>query len=492
MILSRLSVLSSEEIDRIHEVSMRILETVGVKIDHGKARAILSDVGAEIVGNRVRIPEELVRKAVDQAPAGFTLYGFDPMFSIEVGSGQPQFAGLGTPTHILDTETGARRETTFQDFLRHLRLINGFDNIHSCQLDIWPNDIPMTTIHTEAIRAWAFNSDKPFGMGCYGYLPTLDMMRMTALAVGGKDALRRQPRFLAICSVGSPLQMITEQIEGLLICGEYGQPVAVSPEAIAGLSAPATLAGLLAQQNANILAHITLAQSFRPGTPVLYGTVSTIANMRLGTVTLGAVETGLLSNASAQLARQYGLPCRSVGGTTDAKSVDIQAGMERTANLLVSALAGADYITCGGTLDSTMLESELVLCLDDEICGALRRLMTGIEVSDQTLAADLIEKVGLSGSYIDQEHTAVFHRKEHYHPRVLVKEPFDLWNSEGQQDVLARCRQRAETILREHQPRDPDPELRKSLDEYCATVASRSIEEFYGYENEEKQDWDEL
>jgi trimethylamine--corrinoid protein Co-methyltransferase len=409
-----------------------------------------------------------------------------------VGKGQSQFAGLGTPTHILDTETGVRRETTFQDFLRHLRLVNGFENIHSCQLDIWPNDIPMTTIHSESIRAWAGSSDKPFGMGCYGYLPTLDMMRLTALAVGGKEALRRQPRFLAICSVGSPLQMITEQIEGLLICGEYAQPVAVSPEAIAGLSAPATLAGLLAQQNANILAHITLSQVFRPGTPVLYGTVSTIANMRIGTVTLGAVETGLLCNASVQLARRYGLPCRSVGATTDAKSVDVQAGMERTANLLVPALAGVDYITCGGTLDSTMLESELVLALDDEICGAVRRLLAGIEVSERTLAADLIEEVGFSGGYIDKEHTAEYHRREHYHPKVLVKEPYDLWSSEGERDVLARCRQRIGEILENHQPRELDPALEQRLDEYCTLVASRSIEEFYSYENEAKQNWDEL
>ena len=195
-------------------------------------------------------------------------------------------------------------------------------------------------------------------MGCYGYLPTLDMMRMMAIAVGGKEELRRRPRFLAICSVVSPLQMAQQQAEGLLICAEYGQPLAMSPEAIAGATAPATLAGLLVQENAAILAHVALAQIFRPGTPVLYGTVSTIANMRHGTVALGAPETGLITAASAQMARYYGLPCRSVGAAHRGQARRTsRPGCERMGTLLPAVLAGVNVITCGGTLDSTMLES---------------------------------------------------------------------------------------------------------------------------------------
>jgi trimethylamine--corrinoid protein Co-methyltransferase len=359
-------------------------------------------------------------------------------------------------------------------------------------MDIWPDDIPMTTIHTEAIWAWAHHSRKPYGMGCYGFLPTWDMMRMMAIAVGGKDELQKRPRFFAICSVVSPLQMDQAQAEGLLICAEYGQPVTMAPEAIAGSTAPVTLAGLVAQENAAILAHITLAQIFRPGNPVMYGTVSTTANMRYGTVTLGSMETGLITAASAQLARFYGLPIRSVGGTTEAKRPDLQAGFERMGTLLPAVLAGVNLITCAGTLDSTMLESHALLMLDDEICGAALRLARGIEVNEDTLALDLIKKVGYSGNYISAKETSRYFRKELYLPTLLSREPFETWEKEGGRLAIDHARERALEILARHQPHEVDSSIEKALDEFRKSVADRKLEDFYLFETEEKQDFKNL
>jgi trimethylamine--corrinoid protein Co-methyltransferase len=469
---------------------MEILATVGIRVDYGRAREIFRQAGAAVddAAQCVRIPERLVRWAVEQAPGQFTLHGFDPEFRLEIGGDRVNFAGLGTPTHILDTETGVRRPTTYADVVRHIQLVDACQHINNTQMDVWPNDIPMTTIHTECIWAWANHGRKPYGMGCYGYLPTLDMMRMMALVAGGKEEMRRRPRFFAICSVMSPLQMAQMQAEGLLICAEYGQPLAMSPEAIAGATAPATLAGLLVQENAGILAHITLAQIFRPGTPVLYGTVSTIANMRLGNVALGAVETGLITAASAQMARYYGLPCRSVGAATESKREDLQAGMERTSTLLQAVLAGVNFITCAGTLDGTMLESEPLLLLDDELCGAALRMARGIEVNDDTLALDLIRRVGYGGNYIAETHTVEHYRTEHYIPRLAVREPYETWEKNGGRLALDHARARVAEILARHQPRQLDPALARELEDYRAMVAGRSLEEFYGYEIEERQD----
>ena len=487
---SRFEVLSQAEVERIHAASMEILATVGIRVDYGRGREIFRQAGAAVddAAQCVRIPEKLVRWAVDQAPGQFTLHGFDPEFRLEIGGDRVHFAGLGTPTHILDTETGERRPTTYADVVRHIQLVDACQHINNTQMDVWPNDIPMTTIHTECIWAWANHGRKPYGMGCYGYLPTLDMMRMMALVAGGKEEMRRRPRFFAICSVMSPLQMAQMQAEGLLICAEYGQPLAMSPEAIAGATAPATLAGLLAQENAGILAHITLAQIFRPGTPVLYGTVSTIANMRLGTVALGAVETGLITAASAQMARYYGLPCRSVGAATESKREDLQAGMERTATLMQAVLAGVNFITCAGTLDGTMLESEPLLLLDDELCGAALRMARGIEVTDDTLALDLIKQVGFSGNYFAENHTVDHYRAEHYIPRLAVREPYETWEKGGSRLALDHARARVAEILARHQPRQLDPALARELENYRKMVASRTLEEFYGYEVEERQD----
>jgi len=248
------------------------------------------------------------------------------------------------------------------------------------------------------------------------------------------------------------------------------------------------LAGLLTQQNANILAHVTLAQIFRPGTPVLYGSVSTIANMRLGTVALGAVETGLVTAASAQLARHYGLPCRGVGGTTESKSVDVQAGFERTATLLQAVLAGVDFITCGGTLDSTMLESEPLLMLDDELCGAALRVARGIEVDDGTLALEAIKEIGFCGHYLDHELTATRFRDEHFIPDLLPREPYDTWQLAGARSALELARERVREILASHQPRELDSAVEQDLDAYRRKVAARPMEEFYAHEEETLQD----
>jgi trimethylamine---corrinoid protein Co-methyltransferase len=491
---SRFEVLSAAEIKQIDAASMTVLAETGLKVELNKALQLFKEAGCQVdeTEKKVLIPAKLVQWAVEQAPSTFTLYGNDPDFRLTIGGENVNFAGLGTPTAILDPESGAYRPTTLEDLVRHLKLINACQYINSTQMDVWPNDIPMTTIHAEAIWAWAHHSRKPFGMGCYGYLPTLDMMKMMAIAVGGKEELRLRPRFFSICSVVSPLKMSKEQLEGLLICADYGQPLAMSPEAIAGATAPATLAGLLVQENAAILAHITLAQIFRPGTPVLYGTVSTIANMKLGTVALGAVETGLISAASAQLARHYGLPIRSVGGATEAKGEDIQAGLERCSTLMQAALAGVNYITCAGTLDSTMLESEPLLLIDDEWCGAVARIREGITVNSDTLALDLIKEKGFSGHYLAEEHTVNHFKREHYIPSLLVREPHATWVSQGSNNLLERAKEKVREIIDHHRPRTVDPQIELKLDAYRQAVAARELEEFYLAEQEENQDYDNL
>lgn len=490
-----LQVLSPQEVETIHNSSMQILQEVGIKVEFPFARQLLAEAGARVDEERetVYFPEKVLLDAVKQAPADFQLCGRDAaVFSMTVGGDQVQFAGLGTPTRIIDNATGEIRPTTARDMHNHIVLVDACKYIHNTQMDVWPNDISMTTIHTEAIYDWAHDSKKSFGLGCYGYLPTLDMMRMMAIAVGGKAELRKKPRFMAICSVLSPLQMATIQIEGLLICADYGQPAAVSPEAIAGATAPVTLAGLLAQENAAILAHIALAQIFRPGAPVLYGTVSTIANMRHGTVALGSIETGLITAGSVQLAQYYGLPTRSVGGTTEAKVEDVQAGMERTQTLMPAVLAGVNMITCAGTLDGSMIESDAQLLLDDELCGSMLRMKRGIEVNEDTLALDLIRKNGYWGNYLAEEHTAQNFRKEHYIPSLFVRDPFESWQEKGSRNALALAREKVDKILAGHQPQVLDEDVEKGLQEYREMVANRSMEEFYAGEDPAYQDYTNL
>jgi trimethylamine---corrinoid protein Co-methyltransferase len=487
---SRFEVLNAEEIQRIHAASMDVLANVGVKVDYPLARQIFARAGARVDESTqsVYIPENLVMQAISNAPKSFLLYGADGKFSVKIGESEPVFAALGTPTSSLDLETGEHRPATLRDLRHHIQLIDSCQNIHCSQMDVWATDLPMTTIHTEAIWAWAHNSRKPFGMGCYAYRPTLDMMEMMAIASGGKLAFQQHPSFFGICSTVSPLQMTQIQLEGMLICAEYGQPVTMSPEGIAGTTAPVTLAGLLVQENANILAHITLAQLFRPGTPVVYGTVSTIANLRNGTVALGAVETGLITAASVQLAKSYGLPCRSVGSVTEAKREDYQAGFERFATLLPAVLGGVDYITCAGTLDSSMLESDALLVLDDEVCGSAMRMKRGIQVNETSLAMEVIRKVGFSGNYITEKHTMQNYREEHFLPQLMVREPYEAWEKAGAKSALDNARQKALQMLANHKPVELDPAIEAEMAAYRKRVSERPLEDFYKYEAAELQE----
>lgn len=490
------TVLSQDEVERISNASMEILAEVGIKVPYQKAREVFKEGGAEVDDENfvVKLPEKVVHKALETAPSQFSLHGRDASFELKIGGEQtePVFAGLGTPTRILDDATGEIRETTKRDMIDHIILINHAKNIHNSQMDVWPNDILMTTIHAEAIWAWAHHSRKSFGMGCYGFLPTWDMMRMMSIAVGGKEELQKRPRFMAICSVVSPLQMDQAQAEGALICAEYGQPMTMAPEGIAGATAPVTLAGLLAQENAAILAHIALVQIFRPGTPVLYGTVSTVANMRYGTVALGSPETGLISAASAQLAKHYGLPIRSVGGATEAKRPDIQAGIERLGTLLPAAMAGVNLITCAGTLDGTMMESNALLAFDDEICDYVLRLSRGIEVNDKTLSLDMIKRVGYNGNYLMEDHTAENFRSELFIPSLFSREPFEAWQKAGGPMAMDHAREYVKKTLAEHEPYEVDKEIEKDLDAFRQSVATRSLDDFYLFEQKEKQDYNNL
>ncbi len=487
---TRYEVLSQGEVERICAAAFEILAEVGVKCDYGKALDLFRQAGAHVdeSAQSVRLPESVARRSLADVPKTFALYGNDPSFQMEVGGERVQFACLGTPTHILDLESGARREVVMEDVREHIKIVSALEHIHSSQMDVWPCDVPMTTIHAEAILAWAKHSRKSFGMGCYGFLPTVDMMRMMAIVAGGKEELRKKPRFFTICSVGSPLQMIKMQLEGMLVAADYGQPITMAPEEIAGSTAPVTLAGLLAHQTANIVAHLALAQIYRPGTPVLYGTVSTIPNMRTGTVALGAVETGMITAAAAQIARHLGVPIRSVGGTTESKLEDMQTGIERTSVTLQAVLAGVHFITCAGTLDSSMLASPALLVVDDEIAAMALRAARGIEVNDETLALDLIRQVNFTGNYLAEAHTARNFRKEHFMPKLFVREPYDTWAKEGQQSMWERARERTRAILAAHQPNVLDAAMEEELLAYLHLTRQRSVEDYLSFEEESKQD----
>jgi len=484
MKLERLKILDDQEIEKIHEYTLTILSEVGIHVDLKKMRERLADVGCEVdeKEKRVRFRPDFVMETVKKAPRKFTLCGADPDNQWEISPDTQIFGGLGTLINITDLETGVYRQTTLQDLVNHLILFDHLDHIVSNQMDVWAHDIPMHTIHVEGIRAWIRNCTKSFGMGAYGVLATQDMMEMLALVMGGKDQIRDKHPFATIVSIHSPLSTVQTQLEGLMILAEQGQPAIVSPEAMAGTTAPATLAGLLVQHNAEVLAHIIMAQVVNPGTPIMYGTVSTIAEMRRATVALGAVETGLISAACTQLAHYYDVPCRAVAGGTEAKLFDLQCGFERDRSMMMTAMAGANYITCVGTTESTMAGGHELAVIDNELIGMTKRALAGISVTEDTLALDVIKKVGPNGNYIMESHTLDHFRNEQFLSNIVDRDMRDVWENEGKRGMVERAREEALKILANHEPRELDSQLVKEMDGFVAMVSKRSEEDYYAAE----------
>lgn len=477
-------VLSQAEIETIHRHSLEILEDVGIKVELKKLRDLLREHGCAVDESSkiVKFKSDVVETFRRKAPREFTICGADPSRKWIMNPEARIYGGLGTLINIYDLETGVYRSTTFQDQVDHIILFDHLDNIVSNQMDIWPHDIPMHTIHAEAIRSWHRNCHKSFGMGGYGVMATTDMMDMVELVMGGADQVKNQHPFIAIISIQSPLSTAQIQLEGLVVLAERGQPAIMAPEAMAGTTAPVTLAGLLVQHNAEVLSHIVMAQVVNPGAPVLYGTVSTIAEMRRGTVALGAVETGMISAASSQMAHYYDLPCRAVAGGTEAKTLDMQCAMERYGTMMMTAMGGANYITCVGTTESTTAGAHELACIDNEMIGMVERAIRGIEVDDNNLALDVIRRVGPDGNYLMEEHTQMNFRKEHFIPKLADRDKRDIWENNGKKEMKDKARDMAKAILAKHKPREIDPKLAKEIDQFVETVKRRSLDEFYAAE----------
>jgi len=464
---SQLKVLTSDEVYEIHLATLEILDRVGVRVLEPKVFSVLKDAGANVNQEEriARIPKYLVDEAVKKAPSSFTLYGRNGKYKLRLGGEKTCFALPGTGVKVLDLETGKCRSATLADVKNFYKLADALPNIHHASLAVEPTDISNPVASLYSILEGFRNTTKTIDGYSYGEIRSLDTIKMASIVAGGIDELKKKPRLLGFVNPVSPLQQSKEMMKGLLTYAEYGQPVIIAPEAQAGATAPVTLAGLLAQQNAEILSGVVISQLVNPGSPVLYGAVSTIMDMIEGNVALGSVETGLINVAAAQLASFYNLPSRGTGGTTEAKVPDLQAGYEKAVTLMMASLAGINFIyDAAGSLESTLTASFEQVVADNELCGMVARAVRGFEVCEETLAVDVIEAVGPGGHYLTRKHTLEHLRKEHYLPSILNRQNRLKWEKNGSKTLRDVAREEAKRILKEHEPEPLEPEVDKELE----------------------------
>ena len=485
MKLKYLEVLSKEEIELIHSATLELLSTVGIKIDDEEVRELFKENGAEIDDNTsfVKIPEDLIKQRLKTVPNSFKLYGRDGSFNFEVNTTTTQFSTIGTPVKIYDSKNEKDlKKTTIEDNIKQIRVVDKLNNIHCSHIDIWPHDIKFTSVHVYCLYQWAINTKKPYGLGCLGKVASQDMMDLTSLLVGGEEELIERPRLVGFMNPTSPLHLPKIMTNGFKVFNKYKQPTIIASEALAGTSAPVTLAGLITQTNAEILSGVVLSQLNNPGAPVFYGTVSNITDMKSGNNALGSIETGLITAGIAQLARYYKIPSRGPGCVTDSKCFDLQNGFERLQTLMLAAQAGINYITCAGTYESTLVEALELLIVDDELTGMVLRALEGISVDEDTIGLDVIKKVATSDkkgiSFLGEKHTREYMRKELYIPKMVDRNRRSTWIKRGSKDILVLAKEKVDEILQNFNFTEYkiSPEIDAKFKEYIRKVDERTYD----------------
>ena len=457
----QLGILTKGEIEDIHGATMEVLRRLGIKIWSENGLKLFADAGAEIDRKTMtaKMDESLVMDTIRKAPSSFYYYGRDPSYKLLMGKNRVHFSicGQGVKVHDLDGRVRLAKQRDLED----MSLIGDYcENIHHISMMTTPMDVPPETMHIWALWGILKNSVKTPDGYLHGARWAEETIQLGSIIRGGEDELIKMPLLLGFTNPVSPMQLSKELVDGSIVYARYGQPVLYAPEALSGGTAPATLAGLMVQQTAEVLSGIMVSQLANPGAPVFFGTVSAAMDMRTGSTALGGPEVGLLNLATAQLARHYKIPCRGTGGNSDSKVVDVQAGLETALGILQAAYAGVNFIyDSAGSLDGSITTSYEKIIVDNEICGMVSRVLRGIEVSEETLAVDEIVRVGPSAGYLGTPFTLAHFRKEHYIPELLDRKAMDTWEATGRKDMAQAAREKARWILRNHVPKPLEKDI---------------------------------
>jgi trimethylamine--corrinoid protein Co-methyltransferase len=412
----------------------------------------------------------MVMDALTTVPGQFTLYARNPQRSVTIGGPEPVFApGYGAP-FLVDAESG-KRSPTLQDYDNLVKLAQALPNQDvSGHLLVEPGDVPAETAHLHMLRAHLVHSDKPFIGSAAGRLGASQTMEMAQIVFGSE--VQDRPVTISLINSLTPLGYSVEMLEALIEYARWRQPVIIAALAMAGSTAPITLAGMLAMQNAELLAGIVLTQLLSPGMPVVYGSTSTNVDMRSGALAIGSPELSQMIAAHAQLARHYGLPSRSGGALTDASYPDAQAGFESMMGLLTTVNSGVSFVLhAAGILSSFLAFSYEKFTMDDELCGMVRSYRRGFSVNPETLAYDTVVKVGPGNNFLMEDHTFEHCRTAFWNPSLCDRGGLDAWMLGGRMDAVARARQRWQDLLDEHQ----DPPLDAMIDRQLQTYLEQHL-----------------
>jgi trimethylamine--corrinoid protein Co-methyltransferase len=464
-----MEVLSADQLEAIHLTSLRILEELGMEVMSSRALAILQKAGAEVdsPARTVRVDRGLVESALKSAPTLFALTPRNADRRINLGGNHINFGLVAGPPNVHDCERG-RRPGNFRDYCDFIRLAQYFNAIHVIGNQVCaPVELPATSRHLDTYRANLLYSDRVFHCTAIGAGRALDGIRMMAIARGLDLAqIAESPGVMTIISVNSPRRFDEAMSDGLVAMSEHGQAVVITPFTLMGAMAPVSLAAALAQQNAEALLGVVLAQSVRPGAPVMYGAFTSNVDMRSGAPAFGTPENAKANIAGGQLARRYGLPYRTSNASAS-NVADAQGAYETEMSLWGAILGHGNLIYhAAGWQEGGLTASFEKLVLDVEMLQMMIEFLKPIVVNEEELGFDAIKGVPTGGHFFGEPHTMQRYEHAFYRPLVSNWQNYENWQLGGGKDATQRATEIWQQALKEYEQPAMDPAVREALDEY--------------------------
>lgn len=449
----RQEVLDKRAVLMIHQAALEILERTGVAVRSERVQKMLCEAGCTVDKKSaiVKFPESLVTEMARKNDRAVTFYGRTRKHDARLDFEHVYICSDGNGTETMDFDTRQRRASTKADVAKSAFVADALPS-HGVN---WPNvtaqDVPQGTRHIHDLQASLENTEKHITLATNTTRwEVQDVIQLAAAAVGGQEELRRRPIISSIHTSASPLQIEGEGLEAGLEAADAGLPICFYVMPSPGATGPATLAGSVAVAVAEALAGNIIFQLHRPGTAYVFSCGIANLDMRTSTRAGGGPEHGLTSAAFAQMAHHYGFPALVGGFVTTSKEPDEQAAYEKFASAVTPILAGADMIAGIGLIEDcrTLWLEQLVI--DDEIARIIARMARGIDVDEETIALDVIHRVGVGRDYLGQRHTLAHFRTEHFIPVVTDRYSYDTWLAKGSKSIVERAGEEVRRILREH------------------------------------------
>ncbi len=449
-----LNPLSESDLDRLHAAALEVLRDPGARITRPEARDLLVGNGATLEGeDLVRIPPELVERALDAAPSRFTIFDRAGAPALELGAGNVYVGAGVTNLNYLDPRDSSIGPFTLEATAGSTLLADALPNIDFVAtpgVTRPSDDLPLHVVNQSEFLAMVTSTTKPLMPLIAGGPELADVYEMATLVAGGPDALRERPFLVPYLNSVSPMLFNPETLDKLFVAVDRGMPVCCQAAPQVGATGPVTIAGTLVVSAAETLVGLVLAQLRRPGTPFVSGTVPFIMDMRFGTVTAGGPDGVRFMLAMGQLCRRWGLPLVGMSFGGDAKDADEQAALETGFYGFGTVLGGVDMVFDAGCIEGGLLFSPELLVIADELAGMTRRAVEPIEVSDETIALDVIRSVGVGNVFLGEEHT-LRHFRELWSPHLLSWDGRLQWETAGARTLRERARERVLHLWETHE-----------------------------------------